>query len=87
MRVSRMRPYGCSLVAFIALQAPVLAQAVDTLESIGPDGTVITTRVLDGVTVTYAASGVNPITAQLYGSAKICHRAVWRTKSTVAKPL
>ena len=45
-----------------------LPQAVDTLEDLGPDGTPVVSRVLDGVTITYSNAGATPLTARTYGS-------------------
>ncbi|MFT4543481.1 MAG: hypothetical protein ACI835_005953, partial [Planctomycetota bacterium] len=59
------RPIFALAVASIASALP---QAVDTFEDLGLDGAVITNRVLDGVTVTYANSGLTPLTARTYGS-------------------
>jgi hypothetical protein len=50
-----------SLCTVIAVEA-----GTDNLEDIGPDGTTVTTRVIDGVTVTITTAGGTPLLARTY---------------------
>jgi len=58
------------LLATLALAPLTLAapQAVDTLEDLGPDGSVVPPRVIEGVTVTISHSGASALTARTYGA-------------------
>jgi hypothetical protein len=51
-----------------ALAASAAARAVGTFEDLGPDGTAVTMRVIDGVTVSLSTSTMS-LEARTYGSA------------------
>ena len=57
-----------SLVLTPALAASGAARAVGTFEDLGPDGTAVTMRVIDGVTVSLSTSTMS-LEARTYGSA------------------
>jgi hypothetical protein len=57
-----------SLVLIPALATSAAAQAVDTFEDLGPDGTAVMVRVIDGVTVSLSTSTMS-FEARTYGSA------------------
>jgi len=57
-----------ALIVGLAASAAAAPQAVDTFESLGPDGTPVTMRVIDGVSVSLSTSTMD-FTARTYGSA------------------